>query len=767
MIDCRLIAQFPISISSPVALLVALILAVIAVIGARRRRVDFPRASLLLSAIGLALLCLAAGAPWWNHATPQEVVVMVDLSPSTRGANFRNRALLETRVHELLGNAKYRIEVFANRPAEPMPSAAVLSDVPSERTIFRPAPGAPAVVLFSDAQFEMPAAAPPTYVVIDPGLESPPDAKVNSLEVRGQDIIAKVSNSGAGRTLIIGGGNEASNITVPAGEQSISSKFDPQATHVAAQFSPADLWPENDQLVGLPPPHQTQERWWVGTSDPGEGWRRIAPTQFPADSPALLAPSIIALENVAADELTDLQRQGLEQYVRDLGGAMLILGGDHAFAAGGYAGTVLDALSPLASEPPQPTMHWLLLLDGSGSMATADGGASRWQVATDAMVKLIAHLPPDDLLSVGSFAEDLNWWSTSRSVKETAAMTLPPQNVFPHGPTNLEAALKTIATQAQGDLPRQLLVLSDADAQIDDPAALALALKQKNIRLHVLAIGEGSGLPALQIIVGATGGTISRQFDPARWAQSAMQLLRAASPKLLQHESMTVRWLGDLPRQSVDVSLWNQTWLKQRAGAIAEAQKDHAPVGAQWNIGEGRVAALAFDASPAAIEPLVTKLARPPRDPRFMVTWDTSARLKLSVQAGNRQSYLNDRDVRLELTSENGQARLLKVPQTAPGEYELAIDAPRDPVFAAARVDGKVIERIAVAGRYAPEFGAIGNDHRAMLKLAKQSGGAVIAPVQHLPIDFRFPVREVLLASWLTLAGAICVGMALARWNWG
>jgi hypothetical protein len=207
--------------------------------------------------------------------------------------------------------------------------------------------------------------------------------------------------------------------------------------------------------------------------------------------------------------------------------------------------------------------------------------------------------------------------------------------------------------------------------------------------------------------------------------------------------------------------------VKQRAVAIAESESDHATMGAQWNLGEGRVAALAFDAPTSAIEPLAAALARPPRDPRFSVKWNASSKLDVTIDAIDARRYLNDLDVRLELKSEDGGTQLLAIPQTAPAEYELTVEAPRNPVFAAVRVNGNVVARSALAGRYAPEFDAIGNDRRAMQTLAKQTGGAVIKPDQHLPIVFHFPVREVPLTSWLALAGAVLIGLALARWNWG
>ena len=43
-------------------------------------------------------------------------------------------------------------------------------------------------------------------------------------------------------------------------------------------------------------------------------------------------------------------------------------------------------------------------------------------------------------------------------------------------------------------------------------------MKAKNLRLHVLAIGNGSGLPALREIATATGGTVTSAADANTWA---------------------------------------------------------------------------------------------------------------------------------------------------------------------------------------------------------------------------------------------------------
>ncbi|HWE02034.1 MAG TPA: vWA domain-containing protein [Tepidisphaeraceae bacterium] len=762
---------FPLTFSSPLWMTIALVAGAGAAVVVFLRRLALPPGGLWLCGAGMALLCAAAGRPMLLRPAPREAAVMVDLSPSTRTADYRTRARLHKRIESLLGKTPYRIYYFASRVTSEAPGGDVLGDLPAEETIFRPPAGAAGVVLFSDGRFDLPAIAPPTYVVLDANLESPIDAAVTSLEIRGKELAASVTNTGNPRRLVFGGTLDSSPATAPSGSYVLTRPIDPRASIVSTRLGPQDAWPENDQLVARPPPAEKNERWWVGPSAPPGDWRQVSAGQLPADAAGYLAPSVIVLENVAAADLTSLQQQRLQQYVRDLGGGLVILGGDRAFAAGAYPGSVLETLSPLASTPPWPTTHWILLADGSGSMAGMQDGFSLWHRAADAIVKLIARLPPDDVLSVGSFSDSLAWWSTGKSVRQTAAMQLPPPGVGPHGPTNLEETLLEIARTSDADLPKQLLLLTDADARINDPVGLEAALKAKKIRLHLLAIADGSAVPILRPIIRDTGGTLVKQFDPAKWTQAVQTLMRAGAPKLLVVAPLPLHYAADLSTLPArDPAPWNRTWLKQSAALLAagnDAGKQVA-AGAGWNVGEGRVFAFGFDPGAEAAEVIASAAARPPRDPRYRVTWDCGSRLRVAVDATDDGGYLNGKTVRLDLSADadaSGGLTSGSIPQVGPGRYELTASAPRSPVFASVQVNGRLVDRIAIAGRYAPEFDAIGNDHDAMNRLARRTGGQVIPPRQTWAIDFRWPRRELPLGSPLATCGALLIMAGLIWWK--
>jgi hypothetical protein len=498
------------------------------------------------------------------------------------------------------------------------------------------------------------------------------------------------------------------------------------------------------------------------------------------------------LDNVPADAVSLGARDRLTRYVRDLGGGLVIVGGDRAFAAGGYVGTPLDAVSPLAAAPPAPATRWVLLTDASGSMSADAGGGSgppvgrsRFQVATAALVRLLPSLPPTDPVNVGSFAADVRWWATDTPAGEARTLPLPPAGVAPGGPTNLRPAIEAAAGRSGPRLPTHLLVLSDADAEVGDVGPLIDRLTAQDVKLHLLAVGDGRGLEPLRTIVERTGGSIVRQADAARWGEAAADLLRSAADRHLRYEPARVTFAGrlsDLPARAV--SPWNRTWLKPRAAALATATSAEVTGGgpgrneaegtvslaAEWQVGEGRVAAAAFAPKPAELAALTAGVARPPRDPRVAVTWSTAGALRVRVDAvdpaaNSREPYLNGRTVTLDLSADGATTRTVSVPQTAPGRYEAELPAPDRPALATVRFDGQPVERFAVAGRYPPEFDAVGVDRENLRRLADQTGGDVIEPTDAKQIDFRWPRRAVPLTPWLASAGAALLLAALLWWR--
>ena len=822
---------------SPVALAAAAAIVAITVVIAWRRRVALSQTTQGLALTGMLLLALAAGGPTWPRPAAREVAVMIDVSPSTRGAAYRDRAALARRVAELLGGTPHRLYTFADGlPTADLQAADAsaggpLADVAVDGTTYVPPPAAAAVLLFSDGRFPLPADAPPTFAVVDPNLLAAADARVTSIRVDGTGVAAQIDSTAGPRSLTWSGTEPAADVRLSAEPILAGSyvlrrplpsdtKANPAATlatppsPIIARLSPGDAWPENDALTLRPVDPERRERWLVAAPSPAPGaeaqagFRMLMPADLPTDPAAYLAASAIVLDNVPADALSAAVRDRLAHYVRDLGGGLAIAGGDRSFAAGGYVGTPLDALSPLASVPPRPTAHWMLLTDGSGSMAAPAaagvGGAnagSRWQAASAALVRLLPALPPDDVVDVGSFAETLTWWTVGGSARAARDLPLPPPQVSPHGPTNLRPAIESavsrialaVSSTPGGDStppappppPGHLLLLSDADADVGDVPSLVAMLKARNVKLHLLAVDAGRGLADLQAVSRLTGGQAVRQDDAARWADAAGELLRAAGETYVRPEPLVVMFAGQLATlPGRTVSPWNQTWIKPRATAFAtavrmspaatspaEASAGPLAMAAVWEVGEGRVATAAFATTPAERAALADAVARSPRDPQVTVTWDVGRSVRVRVDVDDADSaaawtYGNGLAFTLDLSAADGSGlRTQRLEQVGPGQYEGEFPAIGTPGIATLRQAGRAVTREAVAGRYPPEFDTVGVDREALSRLADRTGGRVIEPTDHRPIEFRWPRRDVPLAPWLAAAGAAMFLAALSWWK--
>jgi hypothetical protein len=765
-----------ISLGSPIVGASALAILAATVLIALVRRPALPTISCFAALAGAMLLTLASAEPAIRReCPPDEIAVMVDVSPSTRGAAYHDPRRLTQRVSDLLGDHPRRFYQFASkghvRPSDPEQSVV---EVPVDRSGFAPPASVSAVLLFSDGQFELPDLSPRTYAVIDPALEATADASVTRLEVRGADdaeIAVTTRSHSPERGLTVDGTRpRPTTVALASGDRVIMLPRDPEVSRITASISQGDRWPENDALTLIPLPPEVAPRWWIGARDPGAGWRAMNPGYLPTDANAYLAPAVIVLDNVSADELSPEAQRRLEQYVRDLGGSLLILGGDRAFGAGGYLGTALERLSPLSSAPPEPRVHWILLIDSSGSMAAPAGDGSprsRWQRANEALLSVLPSLPPRDPVRVGSFARDVRWRFESRPAEQALALSLPPPDISPGGPTNLQPALQQLASRGERlGSSTQVLVLSDADASIDEPAAIADALMRAGIRVHLLATAPEplrADNPVARL-VSASGGRVVAESDSTKWAQSLRKLLRAAQPDPLDRSAARVTFatLPDLSGR--EVAPTNRTWPKDDVEPLA--QSGDRMLGARQRVGLGEVLAMAFSATPEEATALTNLVSRAVRDPRFSIVWETGSPLRVRVDAVHESRYLNGLALSVNLADPQGDARTTHaLPQVAPGRYELALPAPREPRLATVVLDGRAIGRVALAGRYAPEFDAIGNNRANLRSLAERTGGRVIEPDDRRRIEFEPRYTQVSLATPLSVAGAVLLGVALITWR--
>ena len=131
------------------------------------------------------------------------------------------------------------------------------------------------------------------------------------------------------------------------------------------------------------------------------------PAEMPTDLIELKRSDGIILNNVSADSLSLEQLQSIENYVRDLGRGLVVIGGEHAYGPGGYTDTPLESVLPVEMTPRKrkDTVAIVFVLDTSGSMANYVGGQRRKiDLAIAGIGEGIVNLEKDDVAGVISFS---------------------------------------------------------------------------------------------------------------------------------------------------------------------------------------------------------------------------------------------------------------------------------------------------------------------------------------------------------------------------
>ena len=540
------------------------------------------------------------------------------------------------------------------------------------------APDADALVLLTDGRHAgRPGRA--AYVVADPILDDPGDRRAGRLAREGREVVSDIS----GRRR--------------------------EAGPVAVAVPGGDAWPENDALMIPATTDQGAERWHVGP-DPPPGFAAIG--SLPTDVGGYGGVGVLSV----AGPVPDAAAEAVAEWVGGLGGTLIVSGVE------GRGG--LGDVSPLSFVPPGRPGRWALLADASGSMAN-DGRADLARAAVRAAA---AALPAGATYDLAAFADELRWGP--RDVAAGGVVPFDPGP--PGGETRLGEALEKVAADPKFD-GGDVLVVTDAEA---DVAGVDLP----DLTLHVLHLGDRVD-PSLAALVDATGGTLLREPDPARWRSAAASLVRGDTASKPVDRSATLA--TDPP---VTVSRWRPAWAKAEAVAVVDGRQE-GPSLATWRVGLGRVADVAADVPPEFIATLADDLAASP--PAAEVTWRDGEALAVTVAADAE---------RVELVRDGVTIPAARV---GPETWRASIDGGREPAVAVVAVDGEATDRRATAGRYDAEFEAVGNDKPALLALAGGDRSRVTAwPAT--PSIPRVPKEYDLQATCFTVA-ALLTGFGLVR----
>ncbi|MDE1926551.1 MAG: VWA domain-containing protein, partial [Burkholderiales bacterium] len=506
------------------------------------------------------------------------------------------------------------------------------------------------------------------------------------------------------------------------------------------------------------------------------GWALdlVPAARLDARADALASYRGIVLDDVAIADAAPRTWNALVAAVRERGAGLLVLGGERAYARGGYRGSRLESVLPLASVPAalEQRTSVVFLVDKSGSMGQGSGGVDRYAQALRAVAATAAEFGAHDAIGLIVFdiaPHVLLPLGPAPAAQAALARDWP---VAPGGGTRLAPALAAaISALERAGRGRRLLVVV-SDGYVDEPplAHLGRRLAAAHIETVALGIGADADLGALRRAIGG-GSTIpvGEAAELPLAMQSGVERRRAR----IERGTIAVRRVAALPFAQADAGAWPAV----DAVAVTKAQ-DGATVGLRTGRGDpllawrgaglGRVMALS-----SALGPWTPRwLARAawPRLAGDLAAWvgggggDAGVVLRETPRGAALEADVDPAAPLPAIVVDTPRRRGLRIaarfiapgrlgaslPDDGPGLYDIALTTPRGPQHAL------LLRR---AGR---ETGA-GGISPALAAWRRAGWIANWNPQERLPARGPRPIDRTLIGLGL----ALFVGASVVdRWHW-
>ena len=330
--------------------------------------------------------------------------------------------------------------------------------------------------------------------------------------------------------------------------------------------------------------------------------------QTPDASSPLAQADLILLDNLARDDLGEVRIDQISRAVRDSGAGLLVLGGRRSFGPGGYAGSGLDALLPVASDPEERGTAGIslsIVLDASGSMAEAVQGETKFRRAVKAILP-IPSLGPSDRLEVITFREEPERVVPLKAVASQAEIREVLLGAVPGGGTRLFPALAQALEdlRGEGDRVRHVVVLSDGRSEEGDDVWEgweAICRRHPETSTSVIAVGRDVDEARLREIARVGGGRYHRLPGITEALSDLFgQEVRIARGSLLREGEVVIEVEdggGPLAGLGGPPPLFGFVATAPKDGATLFLRAGRYPILAGWRAGVGRV--LAF---PSALD---------------------------------------------------------------------------------------------------------------------------------------------------------------------
>lgn len=422
---------------------------------------------------------------------------------------------------------------------------------------------------------------------------------------------------------------------------------------------------------------------------------------------------LLVVGDVGADRFSQAQLTGVRDYVRDMGGGLLALGGEQSFGLGGYYGTPFEEALPVDSDIRKkkvlPALAQVFVIDKSGSMSeqTADG-ATKIVLAREGVVRTIELLAREDMAGVIGFDQTPTWVAPLERLVDKGAVARNVRTLEAGGGTAIHPALLEAmkALEKVDAHVKHVIVLTDGVSEPGDFAALLDRADRGKITVSTIGVGEsGTGEldeDFLRWMAEKGGG----EYHHAKHASEippliAKDTLTASHALLIEKPfapvalaSSELDWRPPPP----DLQGFVLTEAKDEAEVLLGSARDmtpadEGPILARWRFGIGKSAAFTSDAATrwsqawlrwegyaALFGSLARWLERDPRPAGLSTTLELeSGQGVVTVEADGRTPV--ELEARVSAPEGSPPVPPLRLEPVAPGRYRATFRATRPGVY--------------------------------------------------------------------------------------
>ena len=265
------------------------------------------------------------------------------------------------------------------------------------------------------------------------------------------------------------------------------------------------------------------------------------PSGIPSTAKELEKFDLVLVSDVPARLMGAGQMQALDAYVGQMGGGLIMAGGEDSFGSGGYERTRIEQIMPVRFDSEkiqeQPDVAVVLVIDRSGSMQGPKLEAAKESARATAEV-----LAPNDYIAVVAFDSEAQIYVHPTRASNKMRISNDIARLQSGGGTNIFPGLKDAFEILQGinAKVKHVILMTDGEAPSDGIAELVQDMRASRITVSCVGV-QGADRNLLSMIADAGDGRLYMVEDIGALPKIFMKETQEAQKSQLVEDVIHVR----------------------------------------------------------------------------------------------------------------------------------------------------------------------------------------------------------------------------------